>query len=95
MVATQTEFDNFIQRAAALKAQIGYSWIKARDEGSRDEAKLYAQFKYLKYTINAICTFEVGATDNLLSDEEVEVAYEQINLIGNLCDTNYLLNDTI
>jgi len=94
-ISTQTELSNFLQRAGALQAQVGFAWIKARDEGAKDAAKLYAQYEYLDFAINALCPFVIDATDNLLTDDEADIAYEQITAIGNICDTQYLLSDTI
>jgi len=94
-IATSTEFSNFLQRAGALQAQVGYAWIKAREEGDDNESTLYAQYEYLDFAINALCPFVIGATDNLLTDDEADIAYEQITAIGNICDTQYLLNDVI
>lgn len=92
---TQTEFDNFLQRSGALSSQIGYQWTVARNEGAKNADELYKQYQYIRFALRALCPFEVGATDNLLTDEEVDTAYEQIILLGNLCDSNYLLNDTV
>jgi hypothetical protein len=94
-ISTQTQLSNFLQRAGAMQSQIGYSWVKSRDEGAKDAALLYAQYEYLDFAINALCPFVIGATDNLLTDEEADIAYEQITAIGNICDTRYLLNDII
>lgn len=94
-ITTQTQLSNFLQRAGALQAQTGYRWIKARDEGAENADTLYAQYEYLDFAINALCPFVIDATDNLLTDDEADIAYEQITAIGNLCDTAYLLSDVI
>ena len=94
-IATQTQFDNFLQRATALQTQIGYAWVIARSEGSKKEADLYRKYEYLSFAINALCPFVIDATDNLLTDDEADIAYEQITAIGNICDNNYLLSDVL
>jgi len=93
--STQTQFNNFIQRTGALKTQVGHAWLQAREAGADNTETLRMQFKYLQIAIRDLCGFVVGATDNLLTDAEVDTAYEQIILIGNLCDSAYLLNDTL
>jgi len=93
--STQSEFNNFIQRVGALQSQIGYAWTKAREEGADNEALLYSQYQYLRYAIRALCPVVVGATDNLLTDDEVDYAYERIKVLGNLCDNHSLLLDTL
>lgn len=92
---SQQQIDNFISRARALQSQIGYEWMRARDEGAINENMLHQSFKYIKAVLPLVCMVVYGATDNLLTDAEVDTAYEQIKLIGNLCNTAYLLNDTL
>lgn len=94
-ITTQTQLSNFLQRAGALQAQIGHQWIQARDAGAENADTLYAQFEFLGFAINALCPFVIDATDNLLTDDEADTAYEQITAIGNICDTQYLLSDVI
>ena len=94
-ITTQTEFSNFLQRAGALQTAIGYEWIKARDAGAKNAAELYRKYEYLAFAIDALCPFVIDATDNLLTDDEADIAYEQITAIGNICDNNYLLSDVL
>ena len=89
--SSQDDIDNFIQRSGALASQIGYSWIKARDEGSVRTQEYYNAYKEIMGIIPALCTLTYGSTTNLISDEEADVAYEKIIILGNLCDNYSLL----
>ena len=92
---SQDCINNFIQRAGALATQVGYLWVQARESGSQDEGYYHKQFKYLNAVIQGVCTYTYGATDNLLTEAEMDTAYEVVTLINDLCDNSYLLNDTL
>lgn len=90
---SQEQIDNFIQRVGALASQIGYSWVKSRDEGAISQGMYLDNYKTIMAIIPALCSVTYGSETNLITDAEVDNAYEIIILCGNICNNYTLLRD--
>ena len=92
---SQTEIDNFIQRAGALATQVGYKWVKLRDAGAENAEYYHLKYKYIMAVIPALCGFIYGSDTNMITDAECDQAYENIIGIGSICDNYNLLLDKL